>query len=193
MFSGDDEGHGLVLTVVSALVALVIGLVLGLAIRHAGDAASAGVLPALPHASSSVAAAPAPAAPAANSPVAAALANAAQQTSDAASVKVDNGVVRFYFASGDASLAAGAADAMTGVVGAAKAGRTLVIAGYHDASGNAAKNAALAKERAVVVRDALRAAGVPERSIELRKPEQTNASPGMADNAEARRVEITVQ
>jgi K(+)-stimulated pyrophosphate-energized sodium pump len=62
----------------------------------------------------------------------------------------------------------------------------LVISGFHDASGDPAKNAELAKQRAFAVRDALKAAGVPEDRIETKKPEQINA--GSADDA--RRVEV---
>jgi outer membrane protein OmpA-like peptidoglycan-associated protein len=114
---------------------------------------------------------------------------ASQAAADAASVKVEQGVVRFYFASGQAELAAGAVDALADMVKAAKGGRTLVISGFHDATGNAAKNAALARQRAVAVRDALKAAGVPERQIELKKPEQLAGG----SDAEARRVEISLQ
>ena len=64
-----------------------------------------------------------------------------------------------------------------------------MISGYHDATGDPAQNAELAKQRAIAVRDALKAAGVPEDKIELKKPEQINAG----DAAEARRVEVTVQ
>ena len=103
---------------------------------------------------------------------------------------VEQGVVRFYFGSGQADLASGAGDALVDVVKAAKAGRTLVISGFHDATGDAARNAALARRRAVAVRDALKAAGVPERQIELKKPEQL---PTGGSNAEARRVEITLK
>jgi K(+)-stimulated pyrophosphate-energized sodium pump len=62
----------------------------------------------------------------------------------------------------------------------------LVISGFHDASGDPAKNAELAKQRAFAVRDALKAAGVPEDRIDTKKPEQINA--GSADDA--RRVEV---
>jgi K(+)-stimulated pyrophosphate-energized sodium pump len=71
----------------------------------------------------------------------------------------------------------------------AKAGSKLVISGFHDASGDPAKNAELAKQRAMSVRDALKTAGVAEERIELKKPEQVNAG----DAAQARRVEVTLQ
>ena len=95
---------------------------------------------------------------------------------------------KFYFASGKADLPAGAADAGRVAKGVA-GGKKAVISGYHDATGDPAKNAELAKQRAFAVRDALKAAGVPEDKIELKKPEQINAG----DAAEARRVEVTLQ
>jgi K(+)-stimulated pyrophosphate-energized sodium pump len=65
--------------------------------------------------------------------------------------------------------------------------RKIVIAGFHDASGDAVKNAELAKQRAIATRTVLTAAGVDAARILLRKPESTLAD-GSAD--EARRVEI---
>mgnify|MGYP000721068478 CR=1 FL=1 len=50
-------------------------------------------------------------------------------------------------------------------------------------------NAELAKQRAFAVRDALKALGVAEDKIELKKPEETTAS---GSNAEARRVEVAL-
>ncbi len=181
MFSQDDDGQqGLVLTVVFGLIALVIALVIGVSIYQAGQGATA---PKAAPSTPLVVAAPA---------IAATVdaASAAQAASDAASIKVENGVVKFYFASGKADLAAGAGDALADVVTGAKAGRKLVISGFHDSTGDAAKNAALAKQRAVAVRDALRTAGVPEQQIELKKPEQLA---GSGSNAEARRVEVALQ
>jgi K(+)-stimulated pyrophosphate-energized sodium pump len=70
------------------------------------------------------------------------------------------------------------------------AGKRAVVSGYHDATGDPAMNAELAGRRAVAVGDALKAAGVPEDKIELKKPEQTQAG-GPA--AAARRVEVVVQ
>ena len=72
----------------------------------------------------------------------------------------------------------------------AKEGKKLVISGYHDATGSATKNAELAKLRAVAVRDALKASGVPEKKIELKKPEELKVA---GSNAEARRVEVALQ
>ena len=120
----------------------------------------------------------------------AAMTAAAQVAADAASVKVENGVVKFYFATGKADVATGGAAALADVIKAVAGGKKAVISGYHDASGDPVKNAELAKQRALNVRDALKAAGVAEDKVELKKPEQAKVD-GPA--AEARRVEVTVQ
>lgn len=174
----DDDQLGLVLGLVFALVALVIALVMGVALQRRGAPA----LPAMPSATAlPVVAAPAPAEVPALS---------AQAVSDAASITVEYGVVKFYFASGKADLAPGASAALVDVVRAARTGKKVVIAGFHDPKGNAAVNAELARQRALAVRDALKAAGVADSQISLQKPEQMA---GSGSDAEARRVEITLQ
>jgi outer membrane protein OmpA-like peptidoglycan-associated protein len=198
MFSQDDDGQqGLVLALVLGLLGFVITLVMGISLYRLHRASPSGpppvlvraAVPAVPTPTASAPApAPAPAIPEVSQAIQAS--QASQAAADAATVKVEQGVVRFYFASGSADLAAGAVDAMSDLIKAAKGGRSLVISGFHDATGDPAKNAALARQRAVAVRDALKAAGVPERQIELRKPEQL--APGGSD-AEARRVEISLQ
>ncbi|WP_439586871.1 OmpA family protein [Hydrogenophaga sp.] len=118
-----------------------------------------------------------------------ATAAAAAPVGDDASVVVENGVVKFYFASGKADLAPGALDALADAIRAAKSGKRLTLSGFHDATGDPAFNAELAKQRAMVVRDALVGAGVAETAMELKKPEQTT---GSGNNAEARRVEVVI-
>lgn len=179
MSSQDDDQLGLVLGVVAGLVAVVIAGVVGLGIYRAAHSQGAAK-----KAPATMQAAVAPA------PSMAATASASQSASDAASIKVENGVVKFYFASGKSDLAAGAADALAEVVKGAKAGRKLLVSGFHDASGDAVKNAELALERAKAVREALKTAGVPATQIELKKPEQTA---GTGSDAEARRVEVSLQ
>jgi outer membrane protein OmpA-like peptidoglycan-associated protein len=66
-------------------------------------------------------------------------------------------------------------------------GKKLVIAGFHDPSGDPAHNAELAKQRAKAVRAALTAQGADAARVQLRKPEQT-ALGGPPE--EARRVEL---
>lgn len=94
-----------------------------------------------------------------------------------------------YFAVGIATLGADSQAEMASVKQAvqAAASRKIVLSGFHDASGDPAKNAELAKQRAKAVRDALTAAGVDAGRILLRKPESTTGD-GSAD--QARRVEI---
>ena len=173
MLSQDDDNQGLVLALVFGLIALVIALVIGVGIYKKNRFVLTAANP--------VATAAAPAAAAA----AAALVNP-----DAASVIVDHGVVKFYFASGKSALAAGAADALGQVVKEVAAGKRAVVSGFHDATGSAAANAELARQRALAVRNALQSLGVAGDKIELKKPEQLQST---GSNAEARRVEVAVQ
>lgn len=127
------------------------------------------------------------AAPAAVTTPGAVVAGAALGAAEAASIKVENGIVKFYFESGKAEVAPNAGAALADVVKAVQSGSTVLVSGYHDATGDPAKNAELAKQRAMNVAAALKMAGVPEDKVELAKPEQTQAG-GPA--AEARRVEV---
>jgi outer membrane protein OmpA-like peptidoglycan-associated protein len=170
MFSQDDDSHGWILGVVFGIVALVIALAVGLGIYQTNLKAKAAAVVATPAAS---------AAPAASTSAA-----------DAASVKVDNGVVKFYFASGKSDVAAGGNEALADVVKAVAGGKKAVVSGFHDATGDLAKNEELSKVRAFAVRDALKALGVAEDKIELKKPENMLAT---GSNAEARRVEVSIQ
>ena len=109
---------------------------------------------------------------------------------DGPSIKVEDGVVKFYFASGSDELARGAAEALGDVVRGVAAGKKAVISGFHDVTGDPAKNEELAKQRALRVRDALTALGIGEDKLDLRKPAVTTAD---GSNAEARRVEVTLE
>jgi len=129
------------------------------------------------------------AAEAANAAGAAAANGAAVVADDAAAVVIENGVVKFYFATAKAELAAGANEALVDVIAGVKAGQRAVISGYTDATGDADKNAELAKQRAFAVRDALLALGVTEDKLELKKPE---AVENAGNNAQARRVEVVL-
>ena len=195
MFSQDDDGQqGLVLALVFGLIAMVLALVIGISISHRAvvvRAAPAPVVMAVQPATDPVAVStPPPDALPAPSASAAQQAQLAQAASDAASVKVEQGIVKFYFATNNAELAAGAGEALADMVKGAQSGRKLVISGFHDAVGDPVNNAALARRRALAVRDALKAAGVADQQIELKKPEQLA---GTGSNAEARRVEISLQ
>ena len=100
--------------------------------------------------------------------------------------------MKLYFDTGKAELPADGAKALEPVVAKAKAnaGAKVVISGFHDATGDIAQNQELAKQRAIAVRDSLKAAGIAEDRVELKKPEQTQ---GTGDDKEARRVEVAVQ
>lgn len=194
MFSQDDDAlQGVVLTIVFCLVAMVIALVIVLGmgqISHRirqGDE-SAVLLQDAAALTTSTASSPTASGVKVMPPQDAD--SAAQAASDAASVKVEYGVVKFYFASGKADLAPGAVDALAGVVKGASVDRKLVVSGFHDATGNAVQNAELARQRALAVRDALRAAGVSDAQIDIKKPVQMAETP---NNAEARRVEVALQ
>lgn len=177
----NDQDIRVVAAVLIAAILLAVGLAIGIGIsKSRGGAGQPAMAPAVAVDMPATAADAAPAMPAAP---------AGAPSADDASVVVDNGVVKFYFASGKADLAAGAMDALGDAVIAAKAGQKLVISGFHDTTGDPARNAELAKQRAFAVRDALKGAGVDEANLELKKPEQTA---GDGSNAEARRVEVVI-
>lgn len=98
-------------------------------------------------------------------------------------------VGKLYFELAKAELPADATAALAPVLQAlaANPGKKLVIAGFHDPSGDAVVNHDLAKNRARAVRAAITSQGVEAARVALRKPEQT-AADGPPD--EARRVEI---
>ncbi|KVQ67081.1 cytochrome c oxidase subunit II [Burkholderia territorii] len=94
-----------------------------------------------------------------------------------------------YFETGKSVLPADAKAAIAAAADYAKAhpDAKLALSGFTDKTGSADANAELAKHRAQAVRDALKAAGVAEDHIILKKPETIT---GGADAKEARRVEI---
>ena len=106
---------------------------------------------------------------------------------EGASIAVKDGIVNFYFATGSADLAPGAAEALAAVIKGVESGRKAVISGFHDTTGDAAINEQLARKRAEMVRDVLTGLGVPADKIDLQKPAVTT---GTGNNAEARRVEV---
>lgn len=178
--SDNDSQERFALGFLFILIALVISTAVGTVVVKRLGAASANKAAPAP---TTALASNAPAAPAADTAATTAAA------ADAASVRVDNGVVKFYFASAKADLAAGASEALADVVKGVAEGKKAVVSGFHDATGDTAANAELAKQRAYAVRDALKGLGVAEDKIELKKPEETTAS---GNNAEARRVEVAL-
>ncbi|MDM0111915.1 OmpA family protein [Variovorax sp. J22R133] len=175
--SEDDGQTYFILGLAGGIIALVLFLVVGIAISRS----------------------PAPAAAAAGGAATATMAVAAAPKvvevtetvvvviPDGASVRVVDGVVKFYFATGSTDLAPGAAEALAAVIKGVEGGKKAVVSGYHDDTGDAAKNAELAKQRAERVQEVLVGLGVPAGKVELKKPEGTT---GTGSNAEARRVEV---
>jgi K(+)-stimulated pyrophosphate-energized sodium pump len=101
-------------------------------------------------------------------------------------------VAKVYFASGAKTLPADSAKTLEAVIAYSKvnAAAKVTISGFHDTTGDKAKNEELAKERAKAVREALKAGGIAEDRVEMKKPESVA---GTGDNAEARRVEVAVK
>jgi cytochrome c oxidase subunit 2 len=95
-----------------------------------------------------------------------------------------------YFDTGKSTLPADAKAAVEAAAAYAKAhpDAKFTLSGFTDASGSAETNAKLAKSRAEAVRDALKAAGIAEDHIILKKPETIT---GGSDAKEARRVQIS--
>ncbi|NIF55614.1 cytochrome c oxidase subunit II [Burkholderia sp. Ax-1724] len=95
-----------------------------------------------------------------------------------------------YFETGKSTLPADAKAAVEAAAAYAKAhpDAKFTLSGFTDATGSADLNAKLAKDRAQAVRDALKAAGIAEDHIILKKPETIT---GGTDAKEARRVQIS--
>jgi K(+)-stimulated pyrophosphate-energized sodium pump len=100
---------------------------------------------------------------------------------------------RVTFESGAHRISAGGQRIVQGYATALKSnpGAKVELSGYADPTGDAAKNLELAKERAMVVRDALVADGVAAERIELVKP--SDVIVGSGSDAESRRVDIILR
>ena len=204
MSTQHDDNQGVVWTVLIGVVLLAISLAIGFGLYRTGKGAApttavagastgvaGGAAPgAVGTASADGAAGTATGVAAAGGAAPASTADMTTAAADGPSIRVENGVVKFYFASGSADLAPGAADALGDVVKGVAAGQTAVISGYHDTTGDPAQNEELAKQRALAVRDALKALGIGDDKLDLKKPEVTTAT---GSNAEARRVEVSLQ
>jgi outer membrane protein OmpA-like peptidoglycan-associated protein len=158
----NDEAQSYALMVLAGLLALVIAGVLALAISSTQRAKPAAKVAA--HTSATVAA-----------------------RSDAAAPDA-----RVYFETGSDALSNEAQAALASAADAARAdgSKSLLISGFHDASGDAAQNAELAKKRALAVRHALEANGVTPDRLVLDKPALTT---GGSDAREARRVDVRLR
>jgi membrane fusion protein, multidrug efflux system len=95
-----------------------------------------------------------------------------------------------HFARGKAVLDAEAVRLLKGFAPAMKDGPNPIdVAGFADRTGNHAANIELAKQRALVVRDALVAEGIPADRVRLKAPQDVT---GSGSDEQARRVELAV-
>jgi outer membrane protein OmpA-like peptidoglycan-associated protein len=184
----DNEQKRVVWAVLVGAILLAVGTAVGVGISRTFKKAPPVVASTVP-AAETASVATEPAATAAAEPVAPVAAPVLSANESA--VRVENGVVKFYFASGKADLAAGAKEALAEAVTAAGQGHQLLISGYHDSTGSPQLNATLAKRRALSVQTALKAMGVKPAQMTIQKA-QSVVSDGGAD-AQARRVEVAIQ
>jgi outer membrane protein OmpA-like peptidoglycan-associated protein len=173
MSDQNDDAQNFALMVLAGVVALVIAGVLALAIATTGGPATKGAAVPVPSGSDAASAA-----------VAAARGATVPALGDADA--------RIYFELASDGLPADAAAELARIADAARAdsGKVVLISGFHDESGDAAKNAELAKKRAFAVRHALEANGVARDRLVMDKPRVTL---GGADAREARRVEMRLR
>jgi membrane fusion protein (multidrug efflux system) len=95
-----------------------------------------------------------------------------------------------HFATGKATLDAEALRLLKGFAPPMKGGTNPIdVTGFSDRTGNYASNVELAKRRAVAVRDALLAEGLPADRVRLAPPQDVT---GSGSDEQARRVEIAV-
>lgn len=101
----------------------------------------------------------------------------------------ENGII--YFAVGSAALPADADKALVSLVEGLKSNPAarVAISGFHSAAGDLASNQELAKQRALAVRDALKAAGIDPERVMLEKPVAAEANLA-GEDPKARRVEV---
>jgi len=173
----NDDAQNFALMVLAGVVALVIAGVLALAIGMGGPSSSMS----------------APAARgAAVMPDAGSASAAGAATAGASVPALGDADARIYFDLASDALPADAAAELGRIADAARAdpGKVVLISGFHDESGDAAKNAELAKKRAFAVRHALEANGVARERLVMDKPRVTL---GGADAREARRVEMRLR
>ncbi len=164
MFEQEDDGTRIGLWAVLGIIVLVIfGVVGGIVLRHFGGSGAA-----------------------------AAPAGARASMSEVVLIEgplAGDLIGTVYFGSGQSALPPEAGAEIDKLVQAmlGAPGRRVVLSGFHDDSGDPAKNAELAKQRALAARAALLQAGVAADRIALRKPEVTT---GSGTDREARRVEM---
>lgn len=99
-----------------------------------------------------------------------------------------------FFAVGSAKLTDEGTQVVVGLAASLEANgdAKVAISGFHSAAGNLAQNQELAKQRAVSVREALKAAGIAEDRLLLEKPMQTEANVS-GEDPRSRRVDMAVR
>ncbi len=109
----------------------------------------------------------------------------------AAAVAAKPESVKVFFASGQTDVPAETAKSLEPVIAFLKgdAAAKAAVSGYHDKTGDPAKNAEIAKQRAFAVKGLLTTAGVADDRIVMSKPVELV---GGADDKEARRVEVSI-
>lgn len=164
MFDQEDSELNVVMGVVFGIIALVIALVIGLVSYQAGGSKGA----------------------------AQAATSGAGEVVFVEVAEVGEALVKIHFDLGQSALPPTAPAQIATVVAALAAAprASALLSGFHDETGGAAVNAEVAKNRALSVRQALIAAGVPAERVLMRRPAVTL---GGTDAAEARRVEVRVQ
>ena len=99
--------------------------------------------------------------------------------------------VQLYFEVSKADLSADAAQKLSAIIEylTANPDAGVDVSGYVDKTGDPEKNAELAKNRAKAVRELLKASGIADERIYMKKPEVVT---GTGSAAEARRVEVGI-
>lgn len=99
-----------------------------------------------------------------------------------------------YFAVGSSTLTEESSKSLGPLIAALMADRSakITISGFHSAAGSLAQNQALAKQRALAVRDALKAGGVSADRVVLDKPQSAEANLS-GEDPKSRRVELAVK
>ena len=103
--------------------------------------------------------------------------------------RVEEGMVKFFFAPSKTDLPISAESALQNIVEAIADGRRVKISGFHDETGNPQQNIVLSQRRALTIQRRLIALGAPASAIEMKKP---TVAIGSTDHAEARRVEVAL-
>lgn len=166
MFDQEDGELNVVMGVLFGVIALVIALVIGLGVHSLGRSST------MPAGGETV--------------------SLGGEVVYAEIEEVGEPMLKIHFDTGVTTLPADAALALAPVLAAveAQADARVLLSGFHDETGAADVNVAVARDRAVSVRDALIAAGVAADRVLLRRPA---VALGGADANEARRVEVRVQ